>query len=200
MRQTIFIALSIIVLPLIVNAEVATINQVVETALSVGEDEVRFKDKSATLLGYKAKTGIPSRGAGVGPRSTPDGSARGCFVAIKETKKGKQPECLIFHWYKNYPEEKNYVEYAFRFSLDGKLEKAFRSTGKLTDTGEGVEGSAVDTPLKVKDFEVQQRAREMLDFWRQRTAKYLAEKRGQPTVTHDAVAEPAAQPAETTTP
>lgn len=213
MRRLILVALSIVLLPRLVNAEEAgssvapaqtgtSFNDVVNFALDAGKDEVVFKDPSAKLIGYSPRKGITTRGGGVTPKNTPDGSARYCHVAVKKTRKGKRPECLILHWFKTYPEEKYSVEYVFRYSLEGKLEKAFRGTGKLTDKGEGVEGSAVNVKLKVKDFEVQQRAREMLDFWKQRTAAYLAKKRGQTSIgggqsasavqaPRDAVAEPA---------
>lgn len=194
MHPITLLALSVVLMPRLVNAQEAgpsvsqpsaetasapsaTVNDIVNMALEVGEDRVDFKDRGAPYLGFKEKHGIRNRGGGVKAKSTPDMATRSCHVALKETRRDLQPQCIILTWLKVYPEDKHSVEYAFRFDLAGKLEKAFRSTGKITETGEGVKGSAILTALKVKDPEVQQRAREELDFWLKRTAKYLAKKR-----------------------
>lgn len=189
MRRLFIFAFSIVLVPHHVKAQetrssaglgqvaeaTATLQELIDLQLAVGEDDVDLKDQRARLLGFD-KTGIRNRGGGVKAKNTPDGAGRSCLVALKGPK-GLQPQSLILVWSKDYPEEERADQYGFRFSLDGRLEKAYSGTGKITKSGESVRGSAKDVSMKIKDLVVQQRARDELDFWLKRAGKYLAKKR-----------------------
>jgi hypothetical protein len=90
-----------------------------------------------------------------------------------------KPDCLLFLWQKEYLEQRTVKTYAFRFSLDGKLERALSSVGKLHPDGKSVRALGVNTALDIDDPEIQERAQAELDFWLVRAAGLIAKKKAE---------------------
>jgi hypothetical protein len=137
------------------------------------EGEERTFGQFGLKLGFE-KTGIPYK---AGEVQDPDGSQRACSIVYESDEQGhSKPICLVVGRGKKEGDTRRM--HWWRVRLDGSLEKAVLSEGKLDANGKAVPGSGVYTELDVTSPEIIAAMKKELSFWLKRYSKVVKASAG----------------------
>lgn len=123
-------------------------------------------------LGLKLAGDAPTRFYELFPSDVIDGSGHGATLVFKNG----EPTWLLLskRWQDN--ERGRSRTHFFRAALDGTLERAIVSSGKVNAAGEGVEGSAKDKILDIASPSVRAAYQRELDLWLKGSYRRKAKK------------------------
>jgi hypothetical protein len=174
--------LSIVCAGVVVNAAPATLTpkQLSDYMLANGDDGMQpaARHESASLLGLRTDVeGVPIKGDSTDDNEIGPDTQSTCKVVLEKNGNKAKPVCMLIVWEKVHRRSHKLETYYFRFTTDGKLERAISSDARVDDSGEGVPGSANTRALDIKSPTVSKRAKQELAFWLKRTAKVMAKKK-----------------------
>ena len=157
-----------------------TPKQLTDFMVANGDDaseKVAGRD-SSTLLGLPTNVdAVPIKGDSTDDNEIGADTTSTCKVVVEKDGNKTKPVCMLILWERLHRSSHKLESYVYRFTTEGKLEKAVSNDAQLDDAGHGVPGSAKITPLDVNSPAVSKRAKDELAFWLKRTARVMAKKK-----------------------